>query len=177
MQQQELKDKHRDVLRELLMDVLRALSAPNLDIRKKALDIALDLIDARNIDEVGGSGVVEGYEGKGWAIAVVVGGLKWQALGCSSKATHPLLGASCASLDAPPAPYLLPPTGGGCAEEGGDEDPEPGAGEGRRVPAAAGAGARLDGPAGGRLGRGAVSQRGAYISGCTFVRCKAAVGT
>lgn len=35
------------------MDVLRALSAPNLDIRKKTLDIALDLIDARNIDEVG----------------------------------------------------------------------------------------------------------------------------
>ncbi|KAL4452385.1 hypothetical protein ABPG75_008047 [Micractinium tetrahymenae] len=51
---QELKDKHRDVMRELLMDVLRALSAPNLDIRKKTLDIALDLIDARNIDEVVG---------------------------------------------------------------------------------------------------------------------------
>lgn len=51
---QELKDRHRDVMRELLMDVLRALSAPNLDIRKKALDIALDLIDARNIDEVVG---------------------------------------------------------------------------------------------------------------------------
>ena len=49
---QELKDRHRDVMRELLMDVLRALSAPNLDIRKKTLDIALDLIDARNIDEV-----------------------------------------------------------------------------------------------------------------------------
>ncbi|KAL4450070.1 hypothetical protein ABPG77_010739 [Micractinium sp. CCAP 211/92] len=51
---QELKDRHRDVMRELLMDVLRALSAPNLDIRKKTLDIALDLIDARNIDEVVG---------------------------------------------------------------------------------------------------------------------------
>ena len=49
---QELKDRHRDVMRELLMDVLRALAAPNLDIRKKALDIALDLVDARNIDEV-----------------------------------------------------------------------------------------------------------------------------
>ncbi|EFN54954.1 hypothetical protein CHLNCDRAFT_56190 [Chlorella variabilis] len=51
---QELKDRHHDVMRELLMDVLRALSAPNLDIRKKTLDIALDLIDARNIDEVVG---------------------------------------------------------------------------------------------------------------------------
>jgi coatomer subunit beta len=32
--------------------VLRALSSPNLDIRRKTLDIALDLITARNIDEV-----------------------------------------------------------------------------------------------------------------------------
>ena len=39
------------------MDVLRALSAPNLDIRKKTLDIALDLITARNIDEVCTRGV------------------------------------------------------------------------------------------------------------------------
>ena len=34
------------------MDVLRALSSPNMDIRQKTLDIALDLITARNIDEV-----------------------------------------------------------------------------------------------------------------------------
>ena len=33
------------------MDMLRALVAPNMDIRKKVLDIALDLIDQRNIDE------------------------------------------------------------------------------------------------------------------------------
>ena len=50
---QELKEKHREVMQEMLMDVLRALSAPNMDIRKKTLDIALDLITARNIDEVG----------------------------------------------------------------------------------------------------------------------------
>ena len=49
---QELKDKHRDVMQEMLMDVLRALSSPNMDIRKKTLDISLDLITARNIDEV-----------------------------------------------------------------------------------------------------------------------------
>ncbi len=48
---QELKDKHRDVMQEMLMDVLRALSSPNMDIRKKTLDISLDLITARNIDE------------------------------------------------------------------------------------------------------------------------------
>eukprot|EP00884_Botryococcus_braunii_P022038 jgi/Botrbrau1/8518/Bobra.0029s0022.1 len=49
---QELKDKHREVMTEMLMDVLRALAAPNMDIRKKTLDIALDLITQRNIDEV-----------------------------------------------------------------------------------------------------------------------------
>ena len=49
---QELKSRHREVMQELLMDVLRALGSPNMDIRKKTLDIALDLITARNIDEV-----------------------------------------------------------------------------------------------------------------------------
>lgn len=36
--------------------MLRALSSPNLDIRRKTLDIALDLITSRNIDEVRGAG-------------------------------------------------------------------------------------------------------------------------
>eukprot|EP00877_Chromochloris_zofingiensis_P001624 jgi/Chrzof1/11462/Cz05g37150.t1 len=48
----ELKDKHRDVMQDMLLDVLRALSSPNLDIRRKTLDIAMDLITKRNIDEV-----------------------------------------------------------------------------------------------------------------------------
>ena len=34
------------------MDILRALNSINMDIRKKTLDIALDLITSRNIDEV-----------------------------------------------------------------------------------------------------------------------------
>lgn len=33
------------------MDVLRALASPNLDIRKKTIDIVLELITQRNIDE------------------------------------------------------------------------------------------------------------------------------
>ncbi|QHO32899.1 Coatomer subunit [Arachis hypogaea] len=37
---------------EMVMDVLRALSSPNLDIRRKTIDIALELITPRNIDEV-----------------------------------------------------------------------------------------------------------------------------
>lgn len=39
-------------MQDMLMDVLRALGSPNLDIRQKTLDLALDLITARNIDEV-----------------------------------------------------------------------------------------------------------------------------
>ncbi|KAK9833410.1 hypothetical protein WJX81_002667 [Elliptochloris bilobata] len=49
---QELKARHREVMGESLMDMLRALATPNMDIRKKTLDIALDLITSRNIDEV-----------------------------------------------------------------------------------------------------------------------------
>ena len=48
----ELKEKHRDVMCDMVMDTLRALTSPSLDIRKKTLDISLDLITARNIDEV-----------------------------------------------------------------------------------------------------------------------------
>ncbi|XP_050384402.1 coatomer subunit beta-1-like isoform X2 [Argentina anserina] len=48
----ELKASHREILVELVMDVLRALSSPNPDIRRKTLDIVLDLITPGNIDEV-----------------------------------------------------------------------------------------------------------------------------
>lgn len=34
------------------MDILRALTSPNMDVRRKCLDIALDLLTPRNIDEV-----------------------------------------------------------------------------------------------------------------------------
>ncbi|KAJ9504570.1 hypothetical protein QJQ45_030541 [Haematococcus lacustris] len=48
----ELKNKHREVMQEVLMDILRALTSPNMDICKKTLDIAMDIITSRNIDEV-----------------------------------------------------------------------------------------------------------------------------
>ncbi|XP_020572479.1 coatomer subunit beta-1-like [Phalaenopsis equestris] len=48
----ELKSSHSDIMVEMIMDVLRALSSPNVDIRRKTLDIALDLITPRNVDEV-----------------------------------------------------------------------------------------------------------------------------
>ncbi|KAG6485206.1 hypothetical protein ZIOFF_053739 [Zingiber officinale] len=48
----ELKSSHREIMVDLVMDVLRALSSPNLDITRKTLDITLELITSRNVDEV-----------------------------------------------------------------------------------------------------------------------------
>ncbi|KAL7110018.1 hypothetical protein ACP275_06G211500 [Erythranthe tilingii] len=48
----ELKSSHSDIMVDMIMDVLRALSSPNLDIRRKTLDIVLELITPRNVNEV-----------------------------------------------------------------------------------------------------------------------------
>jgi len=48
----ELKNIHREVMQDLVMDVVRALASPNMDIRRKTLDIVLELLTPRNIDEV-----------------------------------------------------------------------------------------------------------------------------
>ncbi|KAL8193970.1 hypothetical protein R6Q57_026212 [Mikania cordata] len=48
----ELKASHRDIMVDMIMDVLGALSSPNHDIRRKTIDIVLDLITPRNINEV-----------------------------------------------------------------------------------------------------------------------------
>jgi len=47
-----IKQRHSKILQELLMDILRALASPNMDIRRKTLDIAMDLISPKNIEEV-----------------------------------------------------------------------------------------------------------------------------
>jgi len=49
---EELKRNHKKVLQEILMDILRALSSPNPDICKKVLDVTMDIVTARNVDEV-----------------------------------------------------------------------------------------------------------------------------
>ncbi|GFS44612.1 coatomer, beta subunit [Actinidia rufa] len=48
----ELKSSHGEIMVDLIMDVLRALSSPNLDIRRKTLDIVLELITPKNVSEV-----------------------------------------------------------------------------------------------------------------------------
>ena len=49
-----LKDTpaHEKVLQDLVMDVLRVLSSPDLEVRQKTLSLVLDLISTRNVEEV-----------------------------------------------------------------------------------------------------------------------------
>lgn len=47
-----LKDSFPRVLQDNVMDVLRVLASPNLDVRKRVLDIALSLVAPKNIDQV-----------------------------------------------------------------------------------------------------------------------------
>ncbi|KAJ8031969.1 Coatomer subunit beta [Holothuria leucospilota] len=44
--------RHEKVLQDLLMDILRVLSAPDLEVRRKTLDLALDLVTSRNVGEM-----------------------------------------------------------------------------------------------------------------------------
>ena len=34
------------------MDILRALASPDLEVRKKTLDLALDLVSSRNVEDL-----------------------------------------------------------------------------------------------------------------------------
>lgn len=48
----DIHKKNAGILEDLTLDILRILSTPDIDIRKRAIEIALDLISSRNIDEV-----------------------------------------------------------------------------------------------------------------------------
>jgi coatomer subunit beta len=48
----DLKRHHVKIVREMLMDVLRALNSPNIDICKKVLSLVIDMVGPRNIEEV-----------------------------------------------------------------------------------------------------------------------------
>lgn len=47
-----LKKRHEKILQDMLMDMLRVLTTPNIDIRKKVLELSLDLVCPRNVEEV-----------------------------------------------------------------------------------------------------------------------------
>ncbi|KFA75063.1 hypothetical protein S40288_06583 [Stachybotrys chartarum IBT 40288] len=48
----QLRKKHEGVLDDLIMEILRVLSSPDIDVRKKALDIAMEMIASKNVEEV-----------------------------------------------------------------------------------------------------------------------------
>lgn len=44
--------QNEKVLQELVMDILRVLASPDLEVRKKTLSLALDLVSSRNVEEM-----------------------------------------------------------------------------------------------------------------------------
>lgn len=48
----QLRKHNEGVLDDLVMEVLRVLSSTDIDVRRKALDIALDMVSSKNVEEV-----------------------------------------------------------------------------------------------------------------------------
>ncbi|ORX92698.1 Coatomer, beta subunit [Basidiobolus meristosporus CBS 931.73] len=48
----DLRKKHDRMLDDLVMDILRVMTSPDIDVRRKALTIALEMVSARNVVEV-----------------------------------------------------------------------------------------------------------------------------
>lgn len=48
----ELHEENEGILEELVMDILRVLSSPDIDVRNKALEIALKMVTSKNVEEV-----------------------------------------------------------------------------------------------------------------------------
>ncbi|KAJ9626449.1 coatomer subunit beta [Taxawa tesnikishii (nom. ined.)] len=48
----QLRRQNEGVLDDLTMEILRVLSSPDLDVRRKALSIAMDMVTSRNVEEV-----------------------------------------------------------------------------------------------------------------------------
>lgn len=49
-----LRERHRGVLDGMVMDVLRVLGSQDLEVKRKALGIALEMVSSRNVEEVVG---------------------------------------------------------------------------------------------------------------------------
>lgn len=48
----DLKNRFPDVMQQVVMELLRGLSLPSMDIKKKVLNIVLDLVNSRNVEEI-----------------------------------------------------------------------------------------------------------------------------
>lgn len=49
---EKLREKHERVLDDLVMEILRVLSSPDMEVRRKALHIALEMVSSRNVEDV-----------------------------------------------------------------------------------------------------------------------------
>ena len=47
-----MRRRNEGILNDLTMEILRVLSSPDIDVRKKALDLALEMISSKNVEEV-----------------------------------------------------------------------------------------------------------------------------
>ncbi|KAK9465355.1 adaptin N terminal region-domain-containing protein [Lipomyces arxii] len=48
----QLRKRNEGVLNELVMEILRVLTSPDIDVRRKALEIALEMISSKNVEEI-----------------------------------------------------------------------------------------------------------------------------
>jgi coatomer subunit beta len=48
----QLRKRNEGVLDDLTMEILRVLSSPDIDVRKKALELALQMVSSKNVQEV-----------------------------------------------------------------------------------------------------------------------------
>lgn len=48
----QLRIRNEGVLDDLTMEILRVLSSPDIDIRRKALGIALEMVSSKNVEEI-----------------------------------------------------------------------------------------------------------------------------
>jgi len=48
----QLRRANEGILDDLTMEILRVLSSPDLDVRRKALSIAMDMVSSKNVEEV-----------------------------------------------------------------------------------------------------------------------------
>ncbi|KAF1981226.1 Coatomer, beta subunit [Aulographum hederae CBS 113979] len=49
---EQLRQKNEGILEDLTMEILRVLSSPDIDVRKKALAIALEMVSSKNVEDV-----------------------------------------------------------------------------------------------------------------------------
>ena len=47
-----LRKRNEGILDDLTMEILRVLSSPDIDVRKKALNLALEMVSSKNVGEV-----------------------------------------------------------------------------------------------------------------------------